>query len=222
MNSTEPVATELAKLLLGCTTCRGWAEQDEGPYRRQGVAFSRDLIEDRAGVLLQLGIRLLGVDDAPVTDAEVEIWHCDASGRYSGFLPPSSSVAVTSGTAPRAEYLPEQTWLRGRQRTDQAGMVEFRTLYPAWYPGRTVHIHVTASAAEATFTSQLYFPEQVTAEVFALAPYRHRPGRDTTNATDEIFATVGAPAVLDLVPVGGGYRAGTCLSLPDGPNLFVS
>ncbi len=213
MTSTGPVAAYVAEMLLSCPTCQVWAEQDEGPYRREPVAERRDLIEDRDGALLQLGIRLLGVDGSPATDAEVEIWHCDAAGRYSGFPPPDTSVTVTAETAPRAEYLPEQTWLRGRQRTDDAGMVEFRTIYPGWYPGRTVHIHIAASAARATFTSQLYFPEHVTAEVFAWPPYHERRHRDTTNATDEIFATGGGPAVLDVVSAIGGYRTGACLTL---------
>ena len=219
MTNTDPVASELTKLLLGCTTCRSWAEQDQGPYHRDGVAVRRDLVEDRQGVALQLGIRLLGVDEGPATDVEIEIWHCDALGRYSGFPPPDPAVPVTSETAPRAEYLPEQTWLRGRQRTGRAGIVEFRTIYPGWYPGRTVHIHLAVSTAEATFTSQLYFPEEITAEVFDHPPYRQRPDRDTTNLEDEIFPTGGTPTVLDLVSAGAGYRAGTCLALPGRTDL---
>ena len=50
-----------------------------------------------------------------MTDAAVEIWHCDALGRYSGFPPPDYSAVVTAATAPRAEYLPDDTFLRGRQ-----------------------------------------------------------------------------------------------------------
>ncbi len=42
----------VGELLLGCTTCSGWPEQDEGPYRREGVAVRRDLIEDGDGALL--------------------------------------------------------------------------------------------------------------------------------------------------------------------------
>ena len=37
-----------------------------------------------------------------------------------------------------------ETYLRGTQNTDADGMVEFRTIYPGWYTGRTVHIHVMA------------------------------------------------------------------------------
>jgi AhpD family alkylhydroperoxidase len=62
--------------------------------------------------------------------AQLERRHCDALGRYSGFPPPDPAVVVTAATAPRAEYLPGETFLRGRQITDAAGAVEFRTIYP--------------------------------------------------------------------------------------------
>jgi protocatechuate 3,4-dioxygenase beta subunit len=116
------------------------------------------------------------------------------------------------------EYVPDQTFLRGRQPCDAAGMVEFRTIHPGWYPGRTVHIHVMVHIEDATFTSQLYFPEPINDAVLARAPYAERPGRDTTNETDTIFATGGEPAVLDVVAADGdGYRAGICLVLPVAP-----
>ena len=121
--------------------------------------------------------------------------------------------------APRAvrrhgEYLPDQTFLRGRQPTDGSGAVEFVTIYPGWYPGRTVHIHVMAHTAERTYTSQLYFPEGVTDVVFDRVPYRERPDRDTTNATDEIFPTGGEPAVLELRPSSDGFVGAARLHLP--------
>ncbi len=67
--------------------------------------------------------------------------------------------------------------------------MEFRTIYPGWYPGRAVHIHLMVHTAARTFISQLYFPEHLTAEVFAHNPYRHHGLPDTTHATDEIFPT---------------------------------
>jgi protocatechuate 3,4-dioxygenase beta subunit len=172
-------------------------------------------VEDRDGTALQLGIRLARHGDTPIQDAIVEIWQCDALGRYSGFPPPDSSTAVTAETASRAAYLRGQTFLRGVQRTDAAGMVEFRTIYPGWYPGRTVHIHVMVHIDERVLTSQLYFPDETSEAVLARKPYAARPNRDTTNEADEIFNTGGAPAVLDIDPTADGYRAGICLVLPD-------
>ena len=121
---------------------------------------------------------------------------------------------VGSETSPRAEYVADQSFLRGRQVSDAEGMVEFLTIYPGWYPGRTVHIHLMVHTDDAVLTSQLYFPEEVSEEVLARLPYADRPGRDTTNDTDTIFATGGDPAVVDIVPVEDGYRAGICLVIP--------
>ena len=210
----EPVSEPLASVLSRCATARVWAEQDEGPYHRDERTMRRDLVEDRDGVALQLGIRLADEGSSPLRDATVEIWHCDALGRYSGFPPPDDSTVVTAADAPRVEYLPDQTFLRGCQRSDVAGMVEFRTIYPGWYPGRTVHVHVKAHAGRRMFTSQLYFPDVISDHVMSLAPYSQRPGRDTTNLTDEIFPTGGDPAVLHVSWVDDACRAGICLVLP--------
>ncbi len=208
------VSRSLASMLTTCTTCRSWAEQDEGPYHRDAQPLRRDIVEDRQGVPLQLGIRLTSRDGTAVSDATVEIWQCDALGRYSGFPPPDDSAVVTADTAPRGEYLADQTFLRGRQTTDSEGKVEFHTIYPGWYPGRTVHIHLMVHHGPTTLTSQLYFPDDLNDHVLAQAPYAERPGRDTTNATDEIFTTGGEPALVDVAPAGDGYQAAICLVLP--------
>jgi len=202
-------------MLSGCTTARLWAEQDEGPYHRDEQPLRRDIVEDRDGVALQLGIRLAHADGSPVYDTTVEIWQCDALGRYSGFPPPDDSTVVTAADAPRGEYLTDQTFLRGRQTTDADGMVEFGTIYPGWYPGRTVHIHLMVHDGDRTFTSQLYFPDEISDQVLSLSPYADRPGRDTTNGTDEIFPTGGEPAILEVTAIDRGYRGAICLVLPD-------
>jgi protocatechuate 3,4-dioxygenase beta subunit len=216
VSGAEPISPELSALLTGTeVVCRQWAEQAEGPYRHGTQPLRRDLVEDCEGAPLRLGLRLVSAGGAPLVDGEVEVWHCDALGRYSGFPPPDDDAPpVSAATAPRTTYLPDQTFLRGRQPTDADGAVEFATLFPGWYPGRTVHVHVMAHAAGRTFTSQLYFPEDVTDAVFTRAPYRDRPTRDTRNATDEIFPTGGEPAVLELREHGGGYLAAARLQLP--------
>jgi protocatechuate 3,4-dioxygenase beta subunit len=214
VSNIRPVDGDLASMLRCCTVSRLWAEQDEGPYHRDSRPVRRDIVEDRDGAVLQLGIRLTRDDGTPVTGADVEVWQCDAMGRYSGFPPPESSdVVVTARDAPRTEYLSDQTFLRGGQPTDAAGMVEFRSIYPGWYPGRTVHIHLMVHAAGAALTSQLYFPDALTEEVLARAPYAKRPGRDTTNSTDAIYPTEDAP-VVDIDPSASGYRAAISLVLP--------
>ena len=212
----EPISSEIAALLDGTeVTCRDWAEQLEGPYRRGEQPVRRDLVEDRSGAALRLGLRLFDADGRPLTQGEVEVWHCDAHGRYSGYPPPvDAGEPVSEANAPRGVYLPDQSFLRGRQPTDATGSVEFATIYPGWYPGRTTHIHVRAQAGGRAYTSQLYFPDEITDAVYARPPYRDRPGRDTTNADDEILPTGGEPAILDLHPIDDGYLGAGRLHLP--------
>lgn len=200
------ISGEMASMLAGCTVCRSWAEQDEGPYHRDEQPMRSEVVEDRDGIALHLGIRLAFDDGRAADNAAVEIWQCDALGRYSGFAPPDT----------RVQFLADQTFLRGRQLTDTHGSVEFRTIYPGWYPGRTAHIHLMAHVGGAPLTSQLYFPDDLTEQVHASPPYAQRLGRDTTNDTDEIFPTGGDPALLDIVPTNEGYRAAICLVVPEG------
>ena len=211
----EAISDRVVRLLDRCaSTCHLWPEQEEGPYRRGDQPRRRDVTEGCAGTPLALGLRLGTGNGDPLVDAEVEIWHCDAHGRYSGYPPPDPSRVVTAATAPRAKYLPDETFLRGRQPVDAGGRVEFRTVYPGWYPGRTVHIHLMVHAGGRTYTSQLYFPEDTTRAVFTRPPYRNRPTPDTINDTDEIYPTGGDPALLELIDDGDrGYLAGLCLVL---------
>lgn len=121
----------------------------------------------------------------PVTDCVVEIWHCDAGGVYSGF---ESARGGGPGTGPTDDG----TYLRGAQVADDAGIVRFTTVYPGWYPGRTVHIHVKVHLDDRTvLTTQLYFDEDTTARVYARSPYDAHTGGDTFNDTDGIFDAAG-------------------------------
>ena len=215
MTQHNLISEEIASLLeSGSVTCRQWTEQDLGPYYLAGQPVRRDVTENRPGVPLGLGLLLAEDDGSPVCDAVVGVWHCDAAGRYSGFPPPTSSASVPSRTLAGPQYVHDRSFLRGRQATDTAGMVEFRTIYPGWYPGRTAHIHLMVSSPGRVLTSQLYFPDPLTDTVHALPPYNQRPGRDTTNDTDAIFPTGGVPAVLQLRTATDGYLGAVRLRLP--------
>jgi protocatechuate 3,4-dioxygenase beta subunit len=129
----------------------------------------------------------------PIRGAAVDIWHCDAGGTYSGF--------AQEGTAGR-------TFLRGIQRTDANGLAVFKTIYPGWYSGRTVHIHVRVYiGGNIVHTGQLFFPEAITDAVYRRSPYRRRPSRDTRNATDSIFRNGGGRSMLKLTKTTTGYAA---------------
>jgi hypothetical protein len=85
VKSGQPVSAEVTALLSGGgAVCRTWSEQDEGPYHREDQPSRREITEDRNGLPLGLGLSLGTADGTLLRGGVVEIWHCDASGRYSG------------------------------------------------------------------------------------------------------------------------------------------
>ncbi|MCL4236442.1 MAG: hypothetical protein KJ042_18215, partial [Deltaproteobacteria bacterium] len=131
-----------------------------------------------------------------IKDIAVDIWHCDADGVYSGY-PGQLGGLDTTGL----------TFLRGTRITDTDGRARFVTIYPGWYPGRTTHIHFkvhVTGTLEAT--SQLYFSEDITAAVYATAPYSARGQKDTTNLGDGVTPGF-VPPLLAVTPDGAGYAA---------------
>jgi protocatechuate 3,4-dioxygenase beta subunit len=143
--------------------------------------------EDRAGVPLRLAVRVREAGNCkPLPSAVVDIWHCDAEGVYSGF---------DSGEGER--------FLRGAQVTNADGIVQFTTVYPGWYQGRTPHIHAKVHLDRSTvLTTQLYFDEKVSDAVYRRPPYASHGQRDVTNEGDGIFDE---SLVLDLRRERGGY-----------------
>ena len=78
--------------------------------------------------------RVLGPNGKPITNAVVEIWQCDARGRY---LHPGDT-----GGRPRDRAFQGY----GRAVSDADGAYRFRTIKPVPYPGRTPHIHFAIQA----------------------------------------------------------------------------
>jgi protocatechuate 3,4-dioxygenase beta subunit len=136
----------------------------------------------------------------------LEIWHCDAGGVYSGFDSASqgpggggqgetSNSSYSVGDA-EANPTDDGTYLRGAQVADGNGVVHFTTIYPGWYRGRTVHVHLKLHVDRKTVvTTQLYFDESVSDAVFAASPYNQHTGRETRNDDDSIYDPSGLVAV---------------------------
>jgi hypothetical protein len=110
--------------------------------------------------------------------------------------------------------------LRGVQFADNRGRVEFATLYPGWYFGRAIHIHLKVhlgshlSDAKTTgghvcHTGQLFFPEEVTSDIARLEPYSTRlQVHRTLQSEDGIFnGQHGAASMLELVRLEKGSNA---------------
>src|SRR5262249_47175330 len=147
-------------------------EETEGPYYINDHLIRSNITEGRAGVPLSLRLQVLNASTCrPIQGATVEVWHADAAGQYSGFSTPK-----------------QRTYLRGGLRSNSAGNVRFRTIYPGWYQGRTTHIHVKVHVGgRVVHTGQLYFPDSLTASVYrACSPYTARGQKTTRNAPDMI------------------------------------
>jgi len=183
-------------------------EQTEGPYFIDEKLNRSDIRVDpsdksvKAGVPLGLEFhvsRIAGGNCMPLSGAIVDIWHCDALGVYSDVR--------DAGFDTRGKK-----FLRGYQQTDSKGAAQFLTIYPGWYAGRAVHIHfkirsAAASARHQTFTSQLYFDEAVTDQIFKQSPYNGKDGRRTMNNGDSIFRRDGKELLLMPAKTSQGYSA---------------
>jgi protocatechuate 3,4-dioxygenase beta subunit len=175
----------------GTVQCVLTPELTEGPYYIAGEKVRRDIRDGHPGTLLTLRLRVLDAATCkPIKGAAVDIWHADAAGNYSGFGAGSSS----------------RTFMRGVQRTDKTGLAVFTTVYPGWYRGRAVHIHVKVHVGgDVVHTGQLFFSDALTETVYRSAPYAARGNPDVTNANDSIFVNGGKRSLLSVTKSGAGY-----------------
>jgi protocatechuate 3,4-dioxygenase beta subunit len=180
-----------AAVASGAVSCVLTPEMTEGPYYIDGEKLRRNITEGRPGAPLTLRLGVVNASTCkPIRGAIVDIWHADAAGVYSGF---------GAGAANR-------TFMRGLQRTDANGVATFQTVYPGWYPGRTVHIHVKVHVAgNVVHTGQLFFNDGATDAVYKRTPYSRRPSRTTRNTDDSIYVNGGSKSLLKIARLGKGY-----------------
>lgn len=190
--AAQAAGTGPAAVASGLVSCVLAPEMTEGPYYVEGDKVRRNITEGKQGVPLTLRLAVVDVSACKaIKGAAVDIWHCDAGGVYSG-----TSVQDTE----------ERTFMRGIQKTDKNGLAVFKTIYPGWYSGRAVHIHLKVYLGGNTVhTGQLFFPDSLTDSVYRRSPYSRRPNRDTRNATDSIFRNGGKRSLLKLAKSGSGY-----------------
>ena len=193
-------ATLTAADFAGLGTCLLVPEQTEGPFYIDVGLERRDITEGLAGHPLRLGIRVVDEACNALPGAVVDVWHCDTDGDYSAFSDGAgSSDDGGEGT----------TFLRGSQVADADGIVEFATNYPGWYRGRTVHIHAKVRLDDTEIlTTQLYFPDDVSDEIFTEDPYAARGERDTRNEDDSIAGDPAAAGNLLAVSAAGDGSLG--------------
>ncbi len=197
------------------------SETTEGPYYIDADKIRRNITEDQEGIPLTLRLKVIDAETCkPVRNAAVDIWHCSALGVYSGYEsmsnggggPSGGPTDVPTGTPTgeppsgpppgggggHAEPTDDKRYLRGTWKTDRHGQVTFRTVFPGWYQGRCVHIHVKVhvdgtwtdagyEGGHTCHTGQLFFSEKSVLASAEVAPYSTSTVTRTTLDEDTIY-----------------------------------
>ncbi len=193
------------------SACTLTAEQEEGPFYVAVDDVRSDIVLGQAGLPMDLTITIINsITCKPIRGAAVDIWQCNGYGIYSDI-----SSESTLG----------KTYLRGVQFTDKHGRVKFRTIFPGHYAGRTTHIHarVHIGSADAdnkltgghiSHTGQMFPPDAVNSEVYALAPYSTETATVVTHAEDRVWTEQhGSEALLTISKLGNRLTKGLAASL---------
>jgi protocatechuate 3,4-dioxygenase beta subunit len=191
-----------AAVASGAISCVLTPEMTEGPYYVPNEKVRRNITEGKPGTPLDLRLSVVDASTCkPIKSAVVDIWHADALGVYSG------AVANNAGT----------NFMRGVQKTNAAGLAHFQSVYPGWYQGRAVHIHVKVYlGGNVVHTGQFFFNDALTDAVYKQTPYSTRGTRDTRNAADSIYRNGGSRSLLKVTKAASGYRAGITMGVHRG------
>jgi protocatechuate 3,4-dioxygenase beta subunit len=101
------------------------------------------------GRITELTGRLLDRNGSPISNTRIEIWQCDANGRYRHPLDNSDAP------------LDQNFQGHGHTTSNEDGWYRFRTIRPVAYPGRTPHIHVAVFPDTGRpFVTQLYVKDE--------------------------------------------------------------
>src|SRR5262245_18487814 len=166
-------------------SCALVATTTQGPCTTEDDLLREDVSEGWTGLPVRLALRVVDSSCNPLPGATVKIWHTNLEGSYSGQTP-------NNGMCLKDQAYASQNFHRGIQITDADGTVFFDTCFPGWYRGRAIHIHFQVKDDTRSYrVSQLFFPEDVTQDIFATHPEYSPYGQpDTGFATDGIVAAI--------------------------------
>ena len=154
-----------------------------GPCTTVDPMIRVDISEGWDGLPVRLGLKILDGSCQPLANAVVRIWHTNNEGSYSGQTPRNDFCLLDQDYA-------SENFARGRQVTDENGVVFFDTCFPGWYPGRAIHIHIQVLINdESLCESQLFFPEEIIQEIFAEHPAYQRFGQPDTSFQQDFFSS---------------------------------
>jgi protocatechuate 3,4-dioxygenase beta subunit len=207
-SSSVAASATAAAAASSLPSCVVVPEVTEGPYYVDENLERTDIRIDTAdgaaveGAILRLDWVVSQVDGTaciPLEGVLVDVWHCNAQGEYS-------DVNVRGVNTVGHDYL------RGYQHTDASGKATITTIYPGWYSGRAVHVHFKirtdpAASSGFEFTSQLFFDDALSDDVFSQTPYAAEGQRKVLNANDNIYGQTQGLTLLAVAKDGDGYAA---------------
>ncbi|MGH2907238.1 MAG: intradiol ring-cleavage dioxygenase [Solirubrobacterales bacterium] len=184
-NNRGGVLADITGSTSAAADCVLTPEVTEGPYHIDTALTRMDVREGQKGVPLLL--RLSVIDSTTckaIEGADVEIWHADAEGEYSGFDGDGGGQTATR-------------YLRGHQKTNANGVATFLTVFPGWYPGRSPHIHLKVYAGgNEVHTGQLFFATALAKRVYSSKYYKSRGQGWQRNSADQIYAQAGGRSAV--------------------------
>ncbi|KAI1333969.1 aromatic compound dioxygenase [Xylariaceae sp. FL0016] len=208
------------EVFSGTSTCILAPEVTEGPYLVTGEYVRQNLTEDQVGVPLYMDIQVIDSSTCePMSDVAVDFWHANATGVYSGI------IANANGNGESDPDNIDTTFLRGVQITDDVGAVQFQSIVPGHYTGRTNHIHIIAhtdytvlanntitNGTEAAHVGQFFFDQDLLNEVEATYPYTTNTQDWSQNSEDGLImeetAVEGIDPVVEYIMIGDDISEG--------------
>ncbi|KMW71569.1 intradiol ring-cleavage dioxygenase [Photorhabdus luminescens subsp. luminescens] len=181
---------------IGIGVCTLAPEQISGPYFRNDKIVRRDITDSELGIPFLLKITVMDKKTCkPVESLFVDIWHCNSRGKYSGWSYISPDIEPNVDGIGSSNRTDDKNFLRGAQPSDKNGIVNFTTIYPGFYAGRATHIHIAIRKLSTditdkehfAFVGQMYFPEEINAEVYKYDLYSKRRVIRTKNHEDKYF-----------------------------------
>ncbi|MHA4895758.1 dioxygenase family protein [Pedobacter sp. PWIIR3] len=186
------------------TSCTVAPTETEGPFpTKVPASYSRtDITDGKSGYKMTAKLTI-NSNCSPLAGAIVDIWHCDAEGNYSEY----------GGSGMQATNYQSVHFLRGRQVTDDKGVVNFTTIFPGWYSGRAthIHVHVYSTSGNSIKITQIAFPEGSGSAVSLVNGYKKGMSGYTTNANDNVFSD--DMLKIEVATVTGSLADGFALAM---------
>ncbi len=181
-----------------CTLTSLTETTTEGPCYL-GVTEKEDISEGKSGLPMLLCMQLVDKNCNPLEGYLIEVWHCDNAGIYSGDETKSDDASTFAGTFCTAGDTAAEAsiWYRGELTTNSSGRVNFKTCFPGWYSGRTIHIHYRVrkqNGGSDYVVSQFCFPDEFCEEICTTHElYASRGSQDTplSGGRDTVFPKTG-------------------------------